>query len=91
MYQEAGLYLSPVNGIQKPIKGEEMLPYDVNHAMANDKLNRYRAEADNHRLGKSAKSDQAGGFERLIVAIGQGLASIGEGFRRDTRPILPAV
>ena len=39
-----------------------MLPYDANHAMANDKLNRYRAEAENHRLAKSAKSDEPSGI-----------------------------
>ena len=69
-----------------------MLPYDANHAMANDKLNRYRAEADNHRLARLARSNEKGGFERLVTAIGQGLLSIGETFSRpDERPSLPAI
>ena len=69
-----------------------MLPYDANHAMANDKLNRYRAEAENHRLAKSARSDEPSGIERLFVAIGQGLLSIGETFKRsENRPSLPAI
>ena len=69
-----------------------MLPYDTNHAIARDKLNRYRAEAANHRLAKSAESEEASGIDRLFVAIGQGLLSIGESFKRSkNRPSLPAV
>jgi hypothetical protein len=75
-----------------PPEEREMLPYDANHAMANEKLNRYRAEAEKHRLAKSAKSDEPSGIERLFVAIGQGLLSIGETFKRsENRPSLPAV
>ena len=67
-------------------------PYDVNHAIANDKLNRYRSEADSHRLAKAGRSQRPGAVESLIVAVGQGLASLGESFkRRENKPTLPAV
>ncbi len=43
-------------------------------------------------IDKTAKSDEKSGFERLFVAIGQGLLSIGETFKRsENRPSLPAV
>lgn len=68
-----------------------MLPSDMNHALANDLLNRRRAEAEHYRLVKAVTADRPDGFEQLVVAIRQGLATIGETLKRDTRPNLPAV
>jgi hypothetical protein len=65
--------------------------YDMSHALASEKLSRLRAEADGHRLAKSVKPQQPGSMDRLVQAIGQGLASIAETFKVDRRPQLPAV
>lgn len=64
---------------------------DMNHALSNEKLSRLRAEADNYRLAKSVRPQRPGAMDRLVQAIGQGLVSIGETFKVDRRPQLPAV
>ncbi len=68
-----------------------MLPSDMNHALANDLLDRYRVEAEHYRLVKAVTADRPGGVEQFVVAIRQGLATIGDTLKRDTRPSLPAV
>ena len=60
--------------------------------LARGKVDEYRARADHYRLVKQVKGDRPSGLERLVVAIGQGLLSIGESFKRpENRPSLPTV
>jgi hypothetical protein len=54
-------------------------------------MERYQAEAAEYRRMKAARSDEPGAMERLTQAIGRGLVSIGESFKVDRRPRLPAV
>jgi hypothetical protein len=63
----------------------------LNQALAFEKMERYQAEAAEYRRMKAARSDEPGAMERLIQAIGRGLVSIGESFKVDRRPRLPAV
>ena len=60
------------------------------YKMAKGKVDEYRARADHYRLVKEVKGERPSGLERLAVAIGQGLLSIGESFKRpENRPSLP--
>ncbi|MCZ6506384.1 MAG: hypothetical protein O6834_10520 [Actinobacteria bacterium] len=52
---------------------------------------RNRAEAEHYRLVKAVAANRLGGVEQLVVAIRQGLATIGETLRRDARPSLPTI
>jgi len=63
----------------------------LNQALAFEKMERYQAEAAEYRRMKAARSDEPGAMERMIQAIGRGLISIGESFKVDRRPRIPAV
>ena len=63
----------------------------LNQALAFEKMERYQAEAAEYRRMKAARSDEPGAMERMIQAIGRGLVSIGESFKVDRRPRIPAV
>jgi hypothetical protein len=65
--------------------------YDMNHALANERINRYHAEASSHRLARSAGPQGSGAFDRLAKKVGRGLDSIAESFKVDRRPQLPAI
>jgi len=63
----------------------------LNQALAFEKMERYQAEAAEYRRMKAARTDEPGAMERMIQAIGRGLVSIGESFKVDRRPRIPAV
>jgi len=63
----------------------------LNEALAYERIQRYQAEAAEYRRMKAASSDQPGAMERMIQAIGRGLISIGDSFKVDRRPRIPAV
>jgi len=63
----------------------------LNQALAFEKMQRYQAEAAEYRRMKDARSDEPGAMERMIQAIGRGLISIGESFKVDRRPRIPAI
>ena len=63
----------------------------LNEALAFEKMQRYQAEAAEYRRMKAARSEEPGAMERMIQAIGRGLMSIGESFKVDRRPRIPAV
>ena len=69
---------------------DQMSSY-LNQALAYEKMQRYQAEAAEYRRMKAARSDEPGAMERMIQAIGRGLISIGESFKVDRRPRIPAV
>jgi hypothetical protein len=63
----------------------------LNQALAYEKMQRYQAEAAEYRRMKAARMDEPSAMERMIQAIGRGLASIGESFKVDRRPRIPAI
>jgi hypothetical protein len=63
----------------------------LNQALAFEKMQRYQAEAAEYRRIKAARSDEPGTMDRMIQAMGRGLASIGQSFKVDRRPHIPAV
>jgi hypothetical protein len=63
----------------------------LNQALAFEKMQRYQAEAADYRRMKANRSDEPGAMDRVIQAIGRGLISIGESFKVDRRPRIPAV
>ena len=63
----------------------------LNQALAYEKMERYQAEAAEYRRMKAARSDVPGTMERMIQAIGRGLASIGESFKVDRRPRITTI
>ncbi len=63
----------------------------LNEALAYERMQRYQAEAADHRRMKASRSDEPGAMERMIQAVGRGLISIGESFKVDRRPRIPAV
>ena len=63
----------------------------LNEALAFEKMQRYQAEAAEYRRMKAARSDEPGAVDRMVQAIGRGLASIGQSFKVDRRPRIPAV
>ncbi|MGH8873102.1 MAG: hypothetical protein ACRDWS_14155 [Acidimicrobiia bacterium] len=68
-----------------------MNPYhpDMYLDLAKEKIDRYRAEAENHRLTKLARPEGVRQIGRPTRAIGR-LASIAEGFKGYRRRRLPA-
>lgn len=68
-----------------------MNPYhpDMYPDLAKEKIDHYRAEAENHRLAKPARTEGMGAICRLNPTIGR-LVSIAEGFTGDRRRHLPA-
>ncbi len=63
----------------------------LNQALAFEKMQRYQAEAAEYRRMKAVRSDEPGAVDRIFQAIGRGLSSIGESFKVDRRPRIPAV
>jgi hypothetical protein len=63
----------------------------LNQALAYEKMQRYQAEAAEYRRMKAARWDEPSAMDRMIQAIGRGLTSIGESFKVDRRPRIPAV
>jgi hypothetical protein len=63
----------------------------LNEALAYEKMQRYQAEAAEYRRMKAARWDEPSAMDRMIQAIGRGLISIGESFKVDRRPRIPAV
>jgi hypothetical protein len=60
-------------------------------ALAFEKIQRYQAEATEHRRTKVARAQDVGAMDRMVRAIGRGLTSIGESFKIDRRPRIPAI
>ncbi len=69
-----------------------MSPYthDMTYALANEKRSRLLAEADSHRLARTARPQAPGAFARLAKAVGHGWDSITQTFKADRRKQLPA-
>jgi hypothetical protein len=63
----------------------------LNQALAFEKMQRYQAEAAEYRRRNAARLDEPGVMDRMMKAIGRGLGSIGESFKVDRRPRIPAV
>jgi hypothetical protein len=63
----------------------------LNQALAYEKMQRYQAEAAEYRRMKATRADEPSAMDRMIQAIGRGLTSIGESFKVDRRPRIPAV
>ena len=63
----------------------------LNEALVFEKMQRYQAEAAEHRRMKAARSDEPGAMDRMVQAIGRGLTAIRESFNVDRRPRIPAV
>ncbi len=64
---------------------------DMQLAMAHDRINRLRAEADQHRLSAMARPDGPRPLERLGRSLNQGLRAVAESFTSDPRPRIPAI
>jgi len=71
--------------------GRESMSSYLNEALAFEKMQRYQAEAAEYRRMKAARSDEPGVMDRMMNAIGRVLSSIGESFKVDRRPRIPAV
>ena len=63
----------------------------LNEALAYERMQRYQAEAAEYRRIKAARLSESGAKDRVVQAIGRGLASIAESFKVDRRPRIPAV
>jgi hypothetical protein len=63
----------------------------LNEALAYERMQRYQAEAAEYRRIKNARVGESGAMDRMVQAIGRGLASIAESFKVDRRPRIPAV
>jgi len=63
----------------------------LNEALAYEKMQRYQTEAAEHRRMKATRADEPSAMDRMIRAIGRGLTSIGQSFKVDRRPRIPAV
>jgi hypothetical protein len=69
-----------------------MLPYDQIRAISEQKIERYRSEADRHRLVQ--RPDRAGNWIEAVRAVldRSGLSRIGAVLTgRPNRPIQPAI
>lgn len=64
--------------------------YDMEKALATKRMERYRAEAESHRLAKSSRMPRQSALERMAGAIGRTLVAMGESLRVDRRPRLPS-
>lgn len=64
---------------------------DMQLALAQDRMSRLQAEAESHRMSRVANGRRAGAIERMAHAIDRGLASVGESFKVDRRPRIPAI
>jgi hypothetical protein len=64
---------------------------DTQLALAHDRMNRLQAGAESHRRARIANGQGPGAVDRMVHAIDRGLASIGESFKVDRRPRLPAI
>ncbi len=64
---------------------------DMQLALAHDRMNRLRAEAADHRRSRIANGPRPGAVDRMVRAFDRGLASIGESFKVDRRPRIPAI
>jgi hypothetical protein len=64
---------------------------DMQLALAHDRVNRLRAEAESHRRARIANGPRSGAIDRVAQAINRGWASIGESLEVDRRPRLPAI
>lgn len=67
--------------------------HDMNHELATERASRYRAEADRHRLAKTATQgpDRTGLVHIWRNAIGRGLVALGEQVKVSTHESLPTV
>jgi hypothetical protein len=63
----------------------------LNEALAYERMQRYQAEAAEYRRVKAVRLGESGAMDRMVQAIGRGLASIAESFKVDRRPRIPAV
>jgi len=60
-------------------------------ALAHDRVNRLRAEADNHRLAMQARPEAPSRIERVAKALNRGLHAVAESLKPDRRPRIPAI
>ena len=67
------------------------MSFYMNEALVFEKMQRYQAEAAEHRRMNAARSDEPRAKDRMFQAIGRGLTSIRESFKVDRRPRIPAV
>jgi hypothetical protein len=64
---------------------------DMQLALAHDRMNRLQAEAADHRRARIANGPRLGAVDRMVRAFDRGLAAIGESFKVDRRPRIPAI
>lgn len=64
---------------------------DMQLALAHDRMNRLQAEAESHRNARIADGQRPRAVDRMVDAFDRALASIGETFKVDRRPRLPAI
>lgn len=70
-----------------------MLPYDMNHAMANQRMDSLRLEASNHRKAKDAGL-LSHPLQRFASAIRNGFAEMKDAASRSPEfngPVQPAI
>ncbi|MGH8914464.1 MAG: hypothetical protein ACRDZM_08115 [Acidimicrobiia bacterium] len=65
--------------------------YDMHHALVDERISRYQAEAATHRMARSGDPQRAGAFHRLTHSIGQGLSTVAATFKVDRRAQLPSI
>ncbi len=68
-----------------------VLSGDLQLAVAHDRANRLRAEADSHRLARLARAERPSRLQRASRSLGHGLHSVAESFKVDRRPRIPAI
>jgi hypothetical protein len=64
---------------------------DLQVALAQDRANRFLAEAENHRLAMSARRPGPGPIDRLARSVDRGWSAIRASFEIDGRPRIPAI
>jgi hypothetical protein len=65
--------------------------HDIYQAMAAERIGRYQAEAESHRRAKAARGQRAGGIDRLVMIMDQGLSVVRASLAADRRPRIPAI
>lgn len=63
----------------------------LTEALVYERINRYHNEAAAHRRNRAARPEGPSAFDRVTEALGRGLVAIGESFKVDRRPRIPAI
>jgi hypothetical protein len=63
----------------------------LTEAMVYERINRYQAEAAEHRRASAGRPDGPSVFERIGEAIERGFAAVAESLKIDRRPRIPAI